>query len=165
MSEIPKIKTSEKLGFLAFSGSNNIVYQFKSLYYLFFLTNVVKMDILWAGLILTVGTVWDALNDPLVGFWSVNRRFKNGEQVRPFALWYSIPWAATVMLLFVNFNLSEKLTIALSLVIYIVFELFNTLVGIPYNSMGGLATDRDSDRRSINSFRNLGACIGSSKRV
>jgi len=46
-------------------------------------------------------------------------------------------------------------------VIYIVFEVFNTLVGIPYNSMGGLATNVDADRRGINVFRNLGACFGS----
>ena len=37
----------------------------------------------------------------------------------------------------------------------------NTFVAIPYNSMGGLATNRDSDRRSINVYRNLGGCLGS----
>ncbi|MDR1355692.1 MAG: glycoside-pentoside-hexuronide (GPH):cation symporter [Propionibacteriaceae bacterium] len=157
----PKIKMGEKLGFLAFSSSNNIVYQFKSLYYLFFLTNVLLLDIFWAGMILTIGTIWDAVNDPLIGYWAVNRRFKNGERVRPFALWYSVPWAATVVLLFTDFGTNNKLTIIVSLAIYIGFEVFNTLVGIPYNSMSGLATNQDGDRRSINVFRNLGGCIGS----
>jgi GPH family glycoside/pentoside/hexuronide:cation symporter len=41
------------------------------------------------------------------------------------------------------------------------FQVFNTTISLPYNSMGGLATNRESDRRSINVFRNLGGCIGS----
>jgi len=161
MSTKSKVDLKEKLGFFTFSGSNNIVYQFKSIYYLFFLTNVVKLDVFWAGTILTIGTIWDAINDPLLGYWAVNHRFKSGESVRPFALWHSVPWAITVVLLFTDFHLSEIPAIILALVIYILFEVFNTFVGIPYNSMGGLASDLDSDRRSINVFRNLGGTLGS----
>jgi Na+/melibiose symporter-like transporter len=71
-----------------------------------------------------------------------------------------VPWAITVVLLFTNFGLSNQLSIALALVIYLLFELFNTFVGIPYNSMGSLATNLDADRRSINVFRNLGGALG-----
>jgi sugar (glycoside-pentoside-hexuronide) transporter len=155
------IKIGEKLGFMGFSGSNNIVYQFKSIYYLFFLTNVLKLNVGIAGLILTAGTIWDAINDPLIGYWAVNRRFKNGEAVRPFALWHSVPWAVTVVLIFSDFGVSNRAAAILALIFYIFFEIFNTTVGLPYNAMAGLATNRDEDRRSINVFRNLGGCIGS----
>ncbi len=158
---IPPLRFGEKFGFLTFSTASNVVYQFKSIYYLFFLTNVLKIDVLVAGAILTVGTVWDAVNDPLIGFWSVNHKFKNGERCRPFALWFALPWAVSVVLLFCDFKTSQTVTVILALAIYFVFETFNTFVAIPYNSMGGLATDRDSDRRSINVYRNLGGCIGS----
>jgi GPH family glycoside/pentoside/hexuronide:cation symporter len=50
--------------------------------------------------------------------------------------------------------------VLIALLVYLLFELFNTYVGIPYNSMGGLATNVDADRRSINVSRNLGGCIG-----
>jgi len=156
-----RLHFSEKFGFGAFSGSINIVYQFKSLYYLFFLTNVVKVPVLAAGTILTVGILWDAVNDPLLGFWAVNRKFKTGERVRPYAFWFSIPWAVTVVLLFCYFYTPPPLTIAIAVITYIIFEVFNTLVGIPYNSMAGLATNVDSERRSINVYRNFGACVGS----
>lgn len=160
-TETKKIGLGEKLGFCAFSGSNNIVYQFKNLYYLFFLTNVVKMNVFWAGTILAIGTIWDAVNDPLIGYLAVNRKFKNGESVRPYVLRYSIPWALTVVLLFTNIGATQKISVIFALAGYILFEVFNTLVGIPYNSMSGLATNRDADRRSINVFRNLGGCVGS----
>ena len=158
---LPRIRFPEKLGFCTFSTASNVVYQFKSLYYLFFLTNVLKMDVFVAGVILTIGTIWDAINDPIIGFWAVNHKFKTGERCRPLAIWFAIPWAITVVLLFTDFSVVPKLTVALSLVIYLVFELFNTLVGIPYNSMAGLATNLDADRRSINVYRNLGGCFGS----
>ena len=157
---IPRVRMGEKLGFFAFSSASNVVYQFKSLYYLFFLTNIMKMDVLLAGTILTIGTVWDALNDPLIGFWAVNHRFKNGESCRPLALWFAVPWAVTVVLLFADFGLSGTAQLAVALVVYLIFELFNTFVNIPYNSMGSLATNLDADRRSINVFRNLGGCMG-----
>jgi len=159
--ETPIIKFGEKFGYLTFSGANNIVYQFRSIYYLFFLTNVLKLSMAWAGIIVTVGMVWDAINDPLIGFWAVNRKFKSGERVRPFILWHSIPWAATVVLLFTDFGASQKLCAAIALALYIIYEVFNTTISLPYNALSGLATNRDSDRRSINVFRNLGGGIGS----
>ena len=160
VQSIPRTKFPEKLGFCTFSTASNVVYQFKSIYYLFFLTNVLKIDVLIAGTILAIGTIWDAVNDPLIGFWAVNHKFKNGERVRPLAIWFALPWAVTVVLLFTNFGLQNQAAVAAALIVYLFFELFNTFVGIPYNSMGSLATNLDADRRSINVYRNLGGALG-----
>ena len=156
-----RIRLPEKLGFMAFSTSSNIVFNFKSLYYLTFLKMILKIPVFWASTILTIGTIWDAINDPLIGYWSVNHKFKTGEKIRPLALYFAIPWAITVVLMFCDFGLSQNLTIILAIIIYLVFEAFYTFLCIPYNSMGALATNNDEDRRSINSFRSLGGCLGS----
>lgn len=160
-TEIPKIGFLEKLGFATFSTASNVVFNFKDLFYLFFLTNVMGIQIGHAGIITALGIVWDAVNDPLVGLWAVNHRFKNGEKCRPFALWCALPWAVTVVLMFTCFDVSYGMKLAIALCIYFLFELFNTFAAIPYNSMGSLATNRDSDRRAINVARNLGGCLGS----
>jgi len=156
-----RIRLREKLGFFLFSGASNIIYQFKSLYYLFFLTEVLHINILAAGTVLAVGTVWDAVNDPLLGYWAQNHKFKSGERIRPFALWYAVPLAVSVVLMFTDFRLAESGAVIAALVIYILFEVFNTFIAIPYNSMASLATDSDAERRSINVYRNLGGCFGS----
>ncbi|MBR2780062.1 MAG: MFS transporter [Eubacteriaceae bacterium] len=161
MEEETQVRLPEKLGFMAFSTSQNIVYNFKSLYYLIFLTNVLKIDVLVAGTMLTMGIIWDAFNDPLIGIWSANHTFKNGEKVRPFALYCSIPWAVTIVLLFSDFHTTQTLSVIIGLAVYFVFEALNTFLGMPYNSMGSLASHVDADRRSINSFRSLGGCLGS----
>lgn len=155
-----KLKLSEKLGFGSFSAASNIVYQFKSLYYLFFLTEVLRLPMSIAGTILSLGIVWDAINDPLVGYYAVNHRFKNGERVRPFALYSAVPWAITVVLIFTNFHASQTATIILASLGYFLFELLYTATDIPYNCMAGLATNVDADRRSINVHRNIGSCVG-----
>ncbi len=157
----PPIGWLEKVGFGTFSTASNVVFNFKDLFYLFFLTNVMGIRIDHAGIITALGIVWDAVNDPMVGYWAVNHRFKNGEKCRPFALWCSVPWAVTVVLMFTSFDVSYGMKLGIALAIYFLFELFNTFAAIPYNSMGSLATNVDADRRSINVARNLGGCIGS----
>lgn len=158
---ISRIRFSEKLGFATFSASSNIVFNFRSIFYLFFLTNVMGIEMKHAGIITATGIVWDAVNDPMVGFWATNHRFKNGEKCRPLAFWCAVPWAVTVVLLFTAFSVTYWLKFALAIFIYFVFELFNTFAAIPYNSMGSLATNLDADRRAINIARNLGGCFGS----
>lgn len=157
----PPIRAMEKIGFATFSTASNVVFNFKDLFYLFFLTNVMGIRIDHAGLITAVGIVWDAINDPMVGYWAVNHQFKNGEKCRPFALWCSVPWAVTVVLMFTSFDVSYGMKLGIAMAVYFLFELFNTFAAIPYNSMGSLATNVDADRRSINVARNLGGCVGS----
>ena len=156
-----RIGLAEKLGFCTFSTASNVVFNFKDLFYLFFLTNVLGIQIAHAGIITAVGILWDAVNDPLVGYWAVNHTFKNGEKCRPFALWCAVPWAVTVVLMFTSFEVAYGLKLGIAMAIYFLFELFNTFAAIPYNSMGSLATNVDADRRAINVARNLGGCVGS----
>ena len=159
--ETPKIGFLEKLGFGTFSAASNVVFNFKDLFYLFFLTNVMGIKIAHAGMITAIGIIWDAINDPMVGYLAVNHRFKNGEMCRPFALWCALPWAVCTVLMFTCFDVSYGLKLGIAIAIYFLFELFNTFAAIPYNSMGSLATNRDADRRAINVARNLGGCVGS----
>ena len=121
--ETPKIGFAEKLGFGTFSTTSNVVFNFKDLFYLFFLTNVMGIKIEHAGMITALGIVWDAVNDPLVGYWAVNHTFRNGEKCRPFALWCAVPWAVTVVLMFTCFDVAYGMKLALAIAIYFLFEL------------------------------------------
>ena len=154
-----KMGLVEKLGFMSFSMSDNIVYQFKAIYYMFFLTNVLGISVGTAGAVFAIGTVWDAVNDPLLGYMALNTRFKSGEKIRPFIL-YAVPWAVSIVALFWAFPGSELFKAVVAEAIYFIFEALNTFCGIPYNSMGSVATNRDDDRRSLNVYRNIGGCLG-----
>ena len=155
------IKLPEKLGFLSFSASTNIVFNFKSTYYKYFLTSILLINPIAASNMALIGTIWDIVNDPLLGVWANNVRFKNNEKVRPWLLWIAVPYGLGMVLLFTDFNVPERWDIILGLVVFFFYEIANTFRGIPYNGMGALASGSDSDRKSINAFRSLGACLGS----
>ena len=151
----------EKLGFMSFSASTNIVFNFKSTYYKFFLTSILLIDPVAASNMALVSTFWDIANDPLIGVWADNIRFKSGEKVRPWLKYIAVPYAVGMVLLFTDFGVSERWDIILGLTVFFFYEIVNTFRGIPYNGMGALASPNDEDRKSINAFRSLGACIGS----
>lgn len=156
-----KVGLLEKMGFMSFSASTNIVFNFKSTYYKFFLTSVLLINPVAASNMALIGTIWDIVNDPLLGVWANNVKFKSGEKVRPWLLYIAVPYALGMVLLFSDFNVSERWDILLGLLVFFFYEIANTFRGIPYNGMGALASDDDGDRKSINAFRSLGACIGS----
>ena len=155
------VKLPEKLGYMAYSTSANIVFNFKSLYYLIFLTNVLQIPVLTAGTMMTLGTIWDVTNDPIIGVFAGNVKFKSKEKIRPYLLVIAIPWSLGLILLFTDFNLTQTLAVIVSLLIFFFYEIANTFRGIVYNGLGALASDNDDDRKSINAFRSLGACLGS----
>lgn len=155
------VKLPEKLGYMAYSTSANIVFNFKSLYYLIFLTNVLQIPVLTAGTMMTLGTIWDVTNDPIIGVFAGNVKFKSKEKIRPYLLVIAIPWALGLILLFTDFNLTQTLAVIVSLLIFFFYEIANTFRGIVYNGLGALASNNDDDRKSINAFRSLGACLGS----
>ena len=112
------IKLPEKLGFLSFSASTNIVFNFKSTYYKYFLTSILLINPIAASNMALIGTIWDIVNDPLLGVWANNVRFKNNEKVRPWLLWIAVPYGLGMVLLFTDFNVPERWDIILGLVVF-----------------------------------------------
>ena len=110
---------------------------------------------------MTLGTIWDVTNDPIIGVFAGNVKFRSKEKIRPYLLVIAIPWALGLILLFTDFNLTQTLAVIVSLLIFFFYEIANTFRGIVYNGLGALASDNDDDRKSINAFRSLGACLGS----
>ena len=156
-----KIGLFEKLGFLSFATSSQTLLTFKSTYYKYFLTSILLINPIAASNIIILGTIWDVVNDPLLGVWANNIKFKSGEKVRPWLLYTAIPFAVGVVLIFTDFHVPEKWNIILALVVFFFYEIFNTFRGIPYNGMAALVSQDYSDRKSINAFRSFGSSLGS----
>ena len=155
------VKFSEKLGFLGFSTSTNIVFNFKSTYYKFFLTSILMINPVAVSNMVLIGAIWDIINDPFIGVWANNVRFKSREKVRPWLFWIAVPYGLGMVLMFTDFHVTERWDIILGVIVFFFYEIVNTIRGIPYNGMGALVSRDDGDRKSINAFRSLGACLGS----
>lgn len=151
---------AEKAGFFLYSTAVNMAINFKSTYYKYFLTSVLLINPVAVSNMMLIGTIWDIVNDPLIGVWTNNVKFRSGEKIRPWIIWSALPYALGMMFIFCDFGISEKWDIIVGMVVFFLYEIANTLRGIVYNGMGAVTTESDNDRKSINAFRSLGVTIG-----
>ncbi len=155
-----KIGLLEKLGFGAFAMSIDASTNFISTFLLFFLTDVWGITPGLAGTVLLIGTIWDGVNDPIIGYFSTNRRFKNNEVARPYAKWFALPTAMLFVLLFTAFDLPQHVKFLYAVAVYLLYDLFGTFLRIPAGSMATLATDNARERISLNVFVSGGSSVG-----
>lgn len=155
-----KLRFLEKFGFGAMAMTEGITSQFVATFLLFYFTDVYGITPAIAGIIMSIGVVWDGVNDPLIGYLADNRRFRNGEKARPYALFFGIPTGIMLLLLFTVFNLPPTAKIVYALVAYMLFDTCLTFFQIPGTVMRTLASGDPHERVSINTYASFGANIG-----
>lgn len=128
------------------------------MYGMFFFTDCVGLDATFAGLVLSIGTLWDAITDPIVGMLSDRRDPKKGRR-RPFLKYVAIPFGIIGWLLFTNFNLSPSMTKVYFILMAVAFYTVQTLLDVPYTSLGAEMTQDYDERTTLNSRRNFFATI------
>ncbi len=155
-----KVRFREKLGIGSITLSMNLVEQFVSTFFLFYLTDVLTMAPALAGLLITLGRIWDGVNDPLIGLVADNRRFKNGERSRPYALYFCVPLAILCVVLFTKIEMAEALQFTYALLIYILFDTAATIIRLPAYALPMLATSNVKERLTINAYVSASASLG-----
>lgn len=160
MNQIEKLRFREKLGFGVFAGGYNLIYLFKASYYLFFLTDVLGIGIKAAGALVAAGAVWDAVNDPIIGYFTVNHTNKKGEHIRYSLLYFALPIVICFALLFTNFHVSDTMTMIIAAAAFFLYDTLFTFFGVGYSTMCIVATDDQQDRVSINLFKSIGSNVG-----
>ena len=158
--EMQKIGFGEKLGHGAFSVSCNLVIQFVVTFVLFFYTDVFGIPPAAGGMILAVGMVWDGITDPIVANFSDNRRFKNGERIRPLIKYVCLPLTIAIIFMFTPFSLGPIASIVYCLILYLMYDTLTTLLRLPSFALPILATNDQPARLSLNTYISGGATIG-----
>ncbi len=103
--------------------------------FIYFLTDVVGLSPLLAGLVVLVGKAWDAVSDPLMGLVSDRTRSHFGRR-RVYFLAGILPVFISFWLLWISFQFrSELATFAYYLLSYILFCTVYTIVMVPYSSL------------------------------
>jgi oligogalacturonide transporter len=156
-----KLKLSTKLWYAVADIYGGGAFNIINFYYAIFLTSVVKISPIWAGVAIAVSKVWDAISDPLMGRISDNTRSKWGRR-RPYFL-FGIPF------IFLSFFLlwfpadfsSQTMRAIFAVTAYIFFCTVNTMVMVPYQAMMPELTDDYKERSSVSGIR-MGFSLGSS---
>ena len=134
-------------------------------YLMFFYTDLAGLGVATAGLVLGAGRVWDAINDPAVGYLSDRTRTRFGRR-RPWFAIAALPLGLSVFALFAPPRAFEGMELALwMLVAYLAADTFFTIFLTPYYALGAELSEDPDERTRIVAIRTgfwyLGAIAGS----
>ena len=144
-------------GDLGFSLTSTII----GVYFLFFLTDVVGINVKIAGLAIFIGRTWDYINDPLFGYISDRTRTRWGRR-RPFLLFGAIPFAIFFTLMWWKPPFQGDFAlVAYYTVIYMLYDASATMIYMPYFALTPELTSDYDERTSLTSVRALFSLFGS----
>lgn len=109
-----------------------------SMYFTAFLTDVVGMEIKHATFIVMIATIWDGVNDPIMGIVTDRTRSKYGRH-RRYLLWSIPPLVISYSMLWNSFGLDAAAHPTVCVVYYafayILYKTAYTMVAVPHTAM------------------------------
>jgi glycoside/pentoside/hexuronide:cation symporter, GPH family len=144
-------------GDFGFSLTNTIL----SVCFLLFLTDVVGVMPIWAGLAILIGATWDYINDPIVGYITDHTRSRWGRR-RPYLLFGALPFGLAFILLWWRppFASIPALVMYYALA-YVLFDTAATFVYMPFFALTPELTSDYDERTSLTSIRMVFSILGS----
>ncbi|MFQ5666261.1 MAG: MFS transporter [Candidatus Binatia bacterium] len=148
-----------KAGFALGDHTVNIQLATVSLFFLFFLTDVVGLPPSQAGLVLLVGRAVDAITDPLMGRISDRTRWRLGRR-RPYFLLGAPLFGLTFALLWSPSGLRSGAGVFFFYAVtYVLNTLASTVLAVPYMALLPELALGYHERTSMNTFRATGAVL------
>lgn len=129
-----KLSAGRKLCFGVGALGKDLCYAMISTYLMIYLTDTVGLAPFFVGNLFLVARVWDAVNDPMMGFVVDNTRTRWGK-FRPWILIGTLINAVILVLLFRGPELEGFALYAYYSVMYILWGMTYTVMDIPYWSM------------------------------
>ncbi|MBQ4348118.1 MAG: MFS transporter [Clostridia bacterium] len=155
-----KVSNTRLLSYAAGLTGQNMTYNFVSNRLFVYLNTILKIPSEKTGIITGVSTLWDAINDPLIGGLIDRRKHKPGQKMRPFLLWTPIIIGILVFLMFVDFGFKESQTIAFVLILYILFDVVYSLQDISIWGIAAMSSPDSTERGRVIQWISIAAGLG-----
>ncbi len=143
-----KLTTPRKLAFGVGGLGKDLCYAIISYFLMIYLTDTVGLPPLFVGNLFLVARVWDAFNDPMMGFIVDNTRTRWGK-FRPWILIGTVLNAVILIMLFRCPDLEGFSLYAYYSVMYILWGMTYTVMDIPYWSMLPSLSSTKEERDSM----------------
>ncbi len=156
-----KLPVWKKCAFGSIDTANNFSWSYISSFLAFYLTDTFLIPAGYVSLMFLICRLWDAINDPIVGYLADRTRTRWG-RYRPWIFFGTAPLFITTALLFwphPQWTMGLKMTYVC--VLYALVVLFYTMVNLTYGSLNSVITQDPAERGSLASYRLLFAYIGS----
>jgi glycoside/pentoside/hexuronide:cation symporter, GPH family len=154
-----KLNLSTKLAYGAGDLGPAITANIWTFFLLVFFTNVAGIPPGVAGSILMIGKIWDAVNDPFIGYLTDKTQSRRWGRRLPWLIYGAVPFGFFFFLQWIvpKFSSDQNTNIWglfwYYVAIAIVSQVFYTVVNLPYTAMTPELTQDYDERTSLNSFR------------
>lgn len=143
-----KISFSRKLGYSVGICADTFGYSLFYTYFSVFLTTVVGVNPAVAGIISSIGILWDGITDPIIGYIADQKPGRKSKLI----LWGSIPYAISVILTFTAVSFGSTLNAVYYTICNLAFWLFYTMVCVPYYAAVPELTPDYNERTEVRSL-------------
>ena len=154
-----KTTFKEKLGYGIASLGDAISYGFVGTFFLFFLTTIADIPPAIAGVIVAIGSVWNAVFNPVMGYLADNITTRFGRR-RPVISIFSIFLGIMLFLMFTDINISANFKPVYYGIMMVFFWTSFTGFFVPYCALGTDYASSYDERTSIRSFASFFNMIG-----
>lgn len=121
-------------------------------YLMVFLTDTFGVPAAAVGVIMVLASIWDAINDPMMGVIADKTHTRFGK-FRPYFLWVPACLTVVVVLLFACPNLSTTGKIVWTAVFYVGYGMLRTAIEIPSSALINAVSNQESERgRMISAY-------------
>lgn len=145
---VNKISFKRKLGYSVGICADTFGYSLFYTYFAVFLTTIVGVTPAVAGIVSSIGILWDGITDPIIGYIADQKPGRKSRLI----MWGSVPYALSVILTFTAVNFGNALNVAYYTACNLAFWLFYTMVCIPYYSAVPELTADYNERTEVRSF-------------
>lgn len=149
----------EKVGYGLGDTASNFYWKTFEYFLLYFYTDVFGLGAKAAGTMLLVTRIWDAINDPLVGYLADRTRTRWG-RFRPYLIWVSVPFAISGIVTFYTPDLGPTGKLIYAYVTYLFVMTCYTAINIPYGALMGVISPSSLERTSVSTYRFVLAFVG-----
>ena len=156
-----RVANNRLLSYALGLAGQNANYGFVSNRLFVFLNTVLKIDSRKTGLITGFSTLWDAINDPIIGTLVDTRKFKPGNKLRPFLLYLPPVIGVLTALMFFDFGFSETQTVLFIVVVYLLYDIVYSYQDVALWGMLPLSSPSSDERGRVSQWVSIGAGAGS----
>ena len=154
-----KTTFTEKLGYGIASLGDSVGYSFAGTFLLFFLTTIAGISPGIAGTIIAIGAVWNAIFNPLIGYFADKVCTRFGRR-RPLIFVFTIPLMLTMFLLFTDVQMPMGIKpIYYGFLLMLYWTSYTGFV-VPYLALGVDYTSDYDDRTILRLFGSFFNMIG-----
>ncbi len=149
----------EKLSYGTGILGQNLIYNMMSMYILFYFTDILKIPASVASIIIISASLWDAVNDPIMGMIADNTRSRWGK-FRPYLIFGSFFIGMITILCFANPFVNPSSIITYAAITYILWGMLFTACDIPIWALSSVVSEKSDKRDNQVTIGKIGATIG-----